>query len=293
MYLDAADGEMGVVNNGGNSVIVRVSGDSSPHLLKPPVFIDPTIQKNFYANYKYKGDFDKVTGAPLTIPAFQGYGFNWHITDSALRQPGDVTNGLLIPPKNIVFGMADGSTVSNLTLGCNNFTPFITLDITTACSPQPLIVAPFPPAAVSYRVAGVLFAVTTITDLTLHIPPLDASQQPLLQPTLALSTTGSILGIQWRYINQAGDPLLAPLLYSQSFQITLNRPYTAVNSCYKQVAGNSTTLVFDSGPLTLDVQTKANIQNNGCDIFISDVADIQYSATDAYGNSYTFTWNPT
>jgi hypothetical protein len=294
LYVDAANGEVGIVNNGDRSVAIHSNTDSAPHLLNPPIYINPTVQQNLYVNLTYAGTFDKVTGQPLAVPTFQGYGFVWFITDSKLRQPGDAGNAVLIQPSNIVYGMApDNAPASNLNLGCAQFTPFITLQMFTTCKNQPLILTPFPPPAVNYRVAATLLGTTQVKDLPLYFPPYDASDIPLLQPTIILSSSGSILEVQWQYVDQLGQTLPQPLQFSQQFQITLTRPYTDVSTCYQQVAGNSLGLVFASGSLTPDVRSLSNIQNNRCDIFMSDVDNISFTAKDAYGNSYVFTWKPT
>jgi DNA-binding beta-propeller fold protein YncE len=294
LYLDATNGELGIVNKADSSIAIHSNTDSSPHLFNPPIYINPTLQQNLYVNLAYAGNFDKVTGQSLSVPTFQGYGYVWFITDSKLRQTGDAGNAVLIQPSNIVFGMApDNTPASNLNLGCAQFTPFITLQMFTACKTQPLILTPFPPPSINYRVAATLLGTTQVKELPLYFPPHDQSEIALLEPTIILSSSGSILEVQWQYVDQLGQTLPDPLLFSQQFQITLTRPYTDVSTCYQQVAGNNLGLVFASGSLTPDVRSLSDIQNNRCDIFMSDVDNISFTATDAYGNSYVFTWKPT
>jgi len=235
----------------------------------------------------------------MVRPDYLGYGIAWKITDPALRQEADATNAALIPPSNVTFTLADGSSASNLKIGCASFTPFIIDVLTTACKTQPLIVAPSPPTDDVYRVGAELLAKTIVQKLPLHIAPLSVHEWPRLKPTLTLSGANSsgkksILDVSWEYVDEYGDPVPSPepLIYDQVVSINSAKSYSQVSSCYKPVSGNAQTLIYASGLLAPDARTISSVKNNNCDIFIDDMAIITFTTSDAYGNKYVYTWSP-
>jgi hypothetical protein len=233
----------------------------------------------------------------LSVPRYQGYGIDWKVTDPALRQANDATNAALIPPSAVTFTLADGTSASNLQVGCAAFTPFIIDTLTTACKTQPLIISPSPPVDSLYRVGAELFAKTIVQKLPLHISPLSVAEWPRLIPTVTLTANDSILDISWKYVwpiaNSDGTPMDDPhtYIYDQSVSINATDSYGHISSCYVQVGGNAQTLIYASGTLPPDTTHVSNVKNNNCDIKLSDVAVITFTTSDAYGNKYVYQWN--
>lgn len=313
LALDPANNELGITDVSTQSVIMHTRSDprsSEPYgavatPLRVPVLFTPAIQQNLYASYVFSGNLDKATGTPLmdntsTPPEYvhyYGYGINWKITDPNLRQPADAVSAALIPPSAVTFTLADGTSASNLQLGCASFTPFIIDVLTTACKTQPLIVSPNPPVDDIYRVGAELLAKTIVQKIHLNIPPLEIAEWPRLVPTMKLTANKSILGITWVYVDGNGDSLDVPgankpLIYNQTISINGTRSYSEISSCYTQASGNAQTLIFSSASLGPDDRNITDVKNNSCDISLDDIATITFTTSDAFGNKYVFTWSP-
>lgn len=327
LAYDAQNGydKLGLTDISTHSLTIHTRADSNSSNpygavatpLKVPVLFAPTIQQNLYSSYYFSGNVDKTTGAAMantgndavgnssplnTAAAYDGYGISWKIYDKSLRQPADAINAALIPPSSVNFLLANGISASNLQLGCAAFTPFIIDVLTTYCKTQPMIVTPSPPVNNTYRVGAELLAKTIVQKLPLNIPPLEISdsnpaisQWPRLVPTVELSGNGSILDINWLYQDKEGNLLdssagNAPILYNQAITINGNQGFGSISSCYKQVGGNAPTLLYSSPSLEPDVRTLTDVKNNSCDIFLSDVATITFTVSDAFGNKYVYTW---
>jgi DNA-binding beta-propeller fold protein YncE len=292
IYVDLVRDEIGVTNRGNNSLTFHKRDDPSVQLKEIPDLLIFTLQQELYAQYTYAGTIDSASGQgdPASMN-FEGYNFVWGITDNRIRQPGDASGALLIPPSSVVFELTDGSLVSNLGLGCAILTPFTHLQFTTNCS-GPLILSPYPAAGGTYTINATLFKATTINHLPIISIPLKPSQIPWAVPILTLFENNKIQKIDWDFVDEAGDSLLSPVIYSQEIKIALTRPFASVSDCYKQVAGNASNLVFDSGPLAPDVRSLPDVKNNGCDILLSDVDTVIFSYTDALNNHFVFNWKP-
>jgi len=249
------------------------------------------------------GTPDILAGEPILC--FDGYHFDWKITDDRVRQLGDASTLGMIPPNNAAFRLANGSVVSVLSLGCPVLTPFTNLDLFSNCPPTPLIIAPIPPVSGEYAIPAVLFMETQLTNKLLFTSTaLTSSQFPQLIPTVGLDSAKMITDITWKYASETDDPStsIPPLIVSQQVQINLTQDIGLVNPCYTQVAGNAQGLVYVSGPLASDIRDSAKIinpqsqpmiNNNGCGIKLSDVSTITFTVTDALGNDFVFDWNPT
>jgi hypothetical protein len=292
LYLDTVHDDIGITDLANNAIFIHSRADASPYLIKLPALVAPTIQQNLYASSSFSGNVDTLTGQALSAPTYNGYGVSWQIYDTALRQPADAINATLIPPTDVTFTLADGSSASNLQLGCAAFVPFYLDTLSTACKTQPLIIAPAPPVEGVYHVGAELLAKTIISRLALYIPPLTEPELPRLVPTLTLSGNDGILNISWQYVDASDTAIAAPLIYDQSMTINLAQNYSSVSSCYTQVSGNALTLVYSSGALTPDVRSLSDVKNNRCDIFLHDVATITFTTSDALGNKYVYTWSP-
>lgn len=292
--LDSNGKTIVVTNSQNNSVTTHDLTKFGPFLAETPALFNSGWEQTLYAQFSFSGTIDRVTGKPLSTATYDGYRIVWKITSDQLRQPADANSAILVPPTNVVFTLANGTQVSNLALGCNAFTPFTVLQLSTNCPPSALIRAPFPPENNYYHVAASLFGKTQDTQLRLHASPLSLVETPRLQPTVSLSTNDSILGIKWQYVDGNNDPVPAPLplIMTQQLQIHLTRGYKAVSSCYTQVTGNTPTLVFSSPSLGPDARSLSDIKNNRCDIFLNDVASMTFTVSDAYENQYAFTWTP-
>jgi len=307
LSIDETNDEVAVTNLADDSIIYHPRADGTPHPLRAPVLNYPNIEQSLYASYVFAGELDKITGEPLVdnqviswdpdaqgkpVPRFRGYGINWKVYNTELRQPNDATNATLIPPKNLGFTLTDGSTASNLQIGCVQFTPFYLDILTTNCKTQPPIISPSPPVNENYTVAASLLGKTVVQKLPLTIPSLDLPELPRLKPHITMTNNRSILSISWEYVKADNTPIPSPLLYSQSFSINANQAFDAVSSCYKLIGGNATTLMFTSGALPADMRSYSNVKNNNCDINLDDIATISFTATDALGSQYVYSWTP-
>lgn len=292
IYLDLNHDEIGVANRGNNSLTFHKRNDSSVQLKDIPTLLIFSLQQELYPQYFYAGTLDSASlqGDPASMN-FEGYNFIWGITDDRIRQTGDASGAFLVPPSRVVFELTDGSLVSNLPFGCAKLTPFTNLTYLTNCS-GPLILSPFPVTGGTYTIPAALFGATTINHFPIVSTPLKPSQIPRPVPILTLFENNKIQKIEWNFVDEAGDSLPSPLIYSQAIQITLTQPISSVSTCYTQVAGNATTLVFSSGPLAPDVRSLPSVKNNGCDISLSDVDTVIFSYTDALKSHYVFNWKP-
>lgn len=293
LALDSVHDEIVAVDNGNTSIATHRRDDAKPFLAQTPKLINSAWEQTLFPIYSFSGTVDRVTGQPLSVPAFNGYRIAWKITSDKLRQPADANSATLVPPTSEVFTLANGNDVSTLPLSCNSFTPFSVLQLSTNCSGA-LVKAPFPPQPGGYHVTATLFGKTQDAGLTLNVPRFTLDDVPRLQPTVTLSTNDSILGMQWRFVDANNDPVPTPfpLIMSQQVQLNLTRSYKAVSTCYTQVAGNTPTLVYRSGVLGPDTRSLSDIKNNRCDIFLNDVAEVDFTVTDAYGAQYVFAWTP-
>lgn len=190
------------------------------------------------------------------------------------------------------FTLSDGSSASNLQIGCVAFTPFYLDILTTNCKTQRPITEPSPPVDSNYVVAASLLGKTIYQKLPLSITSLDVSELPRLKPHVTMTNNKSILSINWEYVNAHNTPMTSPLLYSQSMSVSGNRDFNAISSCYTLVGGNATKLLFSSGALPPDARSLSDVKNNNCDIHLDDVATINFNATDALGNQYAYSWAP-
>lgn len=307
LAVDNADGELIVTDNKNSSVTFHKLNDATPFLAQAPILINSAWEQSLYASYTFSGSLDRVKGTPMidqstgymALPRFDGYRIVWKITSDKLRQPGDANSAILIPPTNEAFTLSNGNVASNLTLGCNNFTPFTVLQLSTNCPPSPMIVAPFPPREGSYHVAATLFGKTQNPALTLHTTRLSLDEVPRLEPTVTLGTNGSIQAINWGFYvaGPSGSgpvqvPAPFPIITSQQMQINLSQSYSQVSPCYTQVTGNTPTLGYSSPTMNGDANSLTDIKNNRCDIFLNDVAKFTFVVTDAYGEQFIFTWSP-
>jgi hypothetical protein len=291
IYVDTINDEIGVTNLNHDSLTIHKRDDPTVQLKRLPDLILSSSQQALFPEYFYSGAIDKNTGmGDHSSINYDGYHFAWSVTDARIRQTGDASSGLLLPPSDIIFGLTDGRFVSNLSFACPQLTPFITLSLSTNCPPPPLILSPLPAAEADYRVAAILFAVITITKMHVNSSPLQESEFPRPIPTLSLASDGTIQGIDWKYVDVNDLELPSPLIYSQQFSITLRRPFDKVSSCYQQVQGNSAQLVFSSGSFPPDIRSLDVIKNNKCDISINDVNSLVFTYTDAFSNAFVFTW---
>jgi hypothetical protein len=294
----------------------------------PPTLHISAEQQALLVQYFYTGQLDKGAGTPKKAPSggfdcdgdgtpdilegdtiicFDGYRFDWKITDNRIRQLGDATSLGILPPNNTAFTFTDGSVRSVLTPGCPVLTPFIILELFSNCPPDPLISSPLPPPSGEYAIPAVILMETKLDNkIPLTTTALTPSQfpQPILTLSLGTSNTDTDLinSIAWIYASEQADPTALPLIASQQVQINLTKNIADVSSCYQQVSGNAQTLVYNSGSLTPDIRDSSDIDhansqpminNNGCGIKLSDVDTITFTATDALGNNYIFTWKPT
>ena len=322
VFLDAVRDEVAVANIGINSVAIYKRNDATPHLLHHPVFINPEVQQQLLVSYLYRGQILRSTGQPLPptdistgqqytndpitneplnnvdpnslkrlpVPLPQGYAYVFKVYDPSMHFAGDVNSAFLVPPGNMQFPLADGSVASNLRIGCAAFTPFIIDELTTNCGSQPFIISPFPPRPVAFHIAATVVGKVQNKLMVANIPALSKSEMPLVVPQVTLSPAGAILDINWIYVNDSGQPLgIAPLITSQSFNITYNKSYSDISPCYGSRI--NTVLAFSSGSLTPDVRDFSDVKDTGCDIFIKDVSRITFSTLDAYENRYAYSWD--
>lgn len=320
--LDDANDAVAVANIGNNSITLYNRNDASPHLLHHPVFINPKVQQQLLVSYIYKGQIlsstgqplvptdpstgqpysnDPITNEPLTnvdpftqerrpVPLAQGYAYVFKVYDPTMHSASDVNSAYLIPPSKMQFHLADGSAASNLMISCQVFTPFTTDELTTNCLSQSLIISPFPPQPVLFHIAATVIGKVQNKAFVPNIAPLGKSELPLVLPQVTLSSAGAILDIKWEYVNDSGQPLgLAPLITSQSFQMTYSKPYSEISACYKRRV--NPVLAFSSGGLGPEVRSIADVKDTGCDIFLKDVANITFSTLDAYENRYAYSWD--
>lgn len=320
VFLD--DDEIAVANIGANSITLHKRNDATPHLLHHPKFVDPTVQQQLLVSYVYKGTIPRSTGQPLPptdpttgqpyerdpitdepltnvdpntlerlpIPLPQGYAYVLKVTDSTMHSAGDVNSAFLIPPSEMQFHLADGSAVSNLIFSCAVFTPFIIDELTTNCLSQSFIISPFPPQPVTFRIAATVIGKVENKTFVPNIAPLRRSELPLVLPQFTLSPTGAILDVNWSFVNDSGQALTsAPLITSQSFQISYAKAYNDISPCYKKRV--NPTLAFSSGSLSPEVRSNSDVKDTGCDIFLKDVSNISFSLFDAYENRYAFSWD--
>ncbi len=304
LVVDDSNSELVVTDDKNNSITFHKLNDATPFLADTPVLINSAWEQSLYASYVFSGTLDRATGVynkrfdatghTVAGAQFNGYRLVWKITSDKLRQPADATSAILIPPTNEVFTLSNGNLASDLALGCNNFSPFTELQLSTNCPPSPLIQAPFPPQAGSYHIAATLFGKTQNPALTLHVTRLSLDEVPRLEPTVTLSTNGSILNIAWKYVDatDADVPAPLPVITNQQMQINLTQPYNQISTCYTQVTGNTPTLGYSSPGLGGDARSLSDIKNNRCDIFLNDVAKMTFTVTDAYGEQYVFNWSP-
>ena len=322
IYLDSVNDEIAVANLGNNSVTMNKRNDATPHLLYHPQFMNPVVQQQVLLSFVYRGtilrgtgqpqpptnpntgqpyETDPITNKPLTnidpvtlqrlpVPLLQGYSYILKVTDPTLHAANDISSTYLIPPSTTQFHLADGSIKSNLLMSCPAFTPFIIDEVTTNCLSQALIISPFPPQPMDLLIAASVNHKVQNKHFSANIPPFRGPEYPLVLPRLTLSPTGAILEINWSYVTDDGQPFaLPPLIMNQAFQITYNKAYNDINSCYGiRVNPN---LAFTSGSLGPDARSKSDIKDTNCDIFMTDVDSISFSMTDAYENRYSYSWN--
>lgn len=327
IYLDTdqivvANKAKGIINP--DSVTTYNRDEPGVQLKGTPALHISAEQQALLVQYFYTGRLDKQTGAPVTatsggfdcdgdgtpdvltgqpIVCFNGYHFDWKITDNRVRQLGDASTLGMIPPNNAAFRLANGSVVSVLSLGCPVLTPFTNLDLYSNCTPTPLIIAPVPPVSGEYAIPAVLFMETKLTNKLLFTSTaLTSSQFPQLLPVLSLAPDDTITSFEWIYASETATSPTPPLIVSQQVQINLTQDIGLVNPCYTQVAGNAQGLVYVSGSLASEIrsssdinnpQSQPTINNNGCGIKLSDVSTITFTVTDALGNNFVFDWNPT
>jgi len=297
LYLDKINDEIVAANNLGGLITVHKREEDTVQVRQAPILTISATEQQLIPQYYFSGDLDADGNSSDLAPSFDGYNFYWKVTDNRIRQPGDATNGLLIPPSNMSFQLTDGQPASSLPFDCPSLTPFIILEYSTNC-PPPLIQTPFPVKEGDYRVASILFTQITITRI--HVTPtsVPVSQFPLLLPTVSLfSTSGqsrAIQGITWKYVDQNGlDVSAQPIIYSQQASVNLTRPFDEVSpSCYAQVSGNSPNLIFASGSLAPEARSIEPVLNNGqCEIDFRYVDNINFTVTDALGERYVYRWN--
>jgi hypothetical protein len=297
IYMDIMRDEIGVANSLGNLITVHNRVEDTVQLRDAPTLYISSTEQQLYPQFFYSGDLDGGGNAIDLNPTFDGYNFYWKVTNDRIRQPGDATNGLLIPPSDLTFQLTDGQGASSLPFNCPALTPFIILEYSTNCPAPPLIQSPFPPKEGDYRVASILF--TQIAILRLHLTPttVPVSAMPLLLPTVSLFSTSSlsqaIQGITWKYVDGTGADLQSPpIIYSQQVSVNLTRPFSEINECYTQITGNSDQLVFASGALNPDARSIEPVLNGGvCEIDIKDVASIVFRVTDSLEERYIYTWH--
>jgi hypothetical protein len=291
IYVDTINNEIGVTNIKNDSLTIHSLDDPTVQLKSLPDLIISSSQQVLFPEYIYSGAIDKNTqmGDPTSIQ-FDGYHFTWRVTDERIRQPGDASGGLLLPPSDVIFGLSDGHNASYLPFACPQLTPFIILTLTTNCPAPPLVVSPLPVVAADYLVPASLFNVVVVTRIRINATPLQESEFPRPIPTFNLASDSSIQGIDWKYVDGDDLDLPSPLIYSQQFSITLKQPYNKVSSCYQQVQGNNDTLVFASASLPRDLRSLDVIKNNGCDISINDLDTLVFTYNDAISSAYVFTF---
>jgi hypothetical protein len=320
IYLDMDTDQIVVANYANDSITTyhRVEPDpNDPDRTEPSVQLAglPALhisaeQQQLLAQYIYTGQLDKQSGAPAVAPpegvdcngdgtpdilegapvvCFDGYRFDWRITDSQIRQLGDATALAVLPPDNTNFTFTNGTIHSVLTPDCPVLTPFIILDLFTNCPPAPYIGTPLPPPSGIYAIPAVVLQETLLNNkLPFATTALAPSQFPQPIPTLSLALDqDTITSIAWSYAS-------LPLIVSQQLRINLTQSIQDYSSCnYQEVAGNSPTLVYNSGRLAPDIRDLSDITNNRCEIRLSDIATITFTVTDALANNFIFTWNPT
>lgn len=291
IYLDTINDEIGVTNIQHDSLTIHRRDDPTVQLKRLPDVIFSSSQQILFPEYFYSGTIDKKTamGDHSSIQ-FDGYHFAWKLTDDRIRQAGDAGSGILFPPSDTIFGLTDGRSVSNLPFTCPQFTPFIIITSYTNCPPPPLILTPLPVAEADYRVAAILFSEIAITRIHVTPTPVQEPEFPRPIPALSLASDGTIQRIEWKYVDKDDLEWPFPLIYSQQFSITLTNPYNKVSSCYQQVEGNNTALVFASGSFSPDIRSLDEIKNNKCDISINDVDSLVFTYTDALLSAFVFTF---
>jgi hypothetical protein len=299
IYLDTDTDQIVVVSRASDSITTyhRVEPDpNDPDRTEPSVQLKglPALhisaeQQQLLVQYFYTAQLDKNSEPQVGTPSFDGYRFDWRITDGRIRQLGDATALAVLPPNNTNFIFTDGTIHSVLTPDCPVLTPFIILDLFTNCPGNPYISTPIPPPSGNYAIPAVVLQETQLTNkLPFATTALDASQFPLPIPAVSLALDqDTMTGIVWSYAS-------LPLIVSQQVRINLKLPINEYLSCnYQQVAGNSPTLVYNSGGLAPDLRDLSDITNNGCGIRLSDVTTITFTVTDALANNFTLTLNPT
>ncbi|HUJ79770.1 MAG TPA: hypothetical protein VLY45_05595 [Nitrospiria bacterium] len=295
-------------------------------LLNAPVLNNSVEQQALLAQYynsylNATPDFGSPTQVlPQSVtpsqssPDFDGYAFNWKLTDQKqqFRQVGDAAALGMVPPKNQLFTLTDGTLQSTFNLQCPVLTPFSILDFYTYSNCQsssPLISAPNPAPSGIYTIPAVILQTTYLNNqLTYASTPLTASQLLQLYPTVRFAPSqnpggdgDTIQEIDWSYAGEppAGVPPspdeMPPLIYTQSVQISLQQPISTYPCNYQQVTGNATNLVYASGALTPELRKLSPVVNPGsnqCGIKLSQVSTIEFVTTDALGNNYLYTWTP-
>jgi Lactonase, 7-bladed beta-propeller len=295
-YLDQINDEIVVANNFGGQITVHKREEDTAQVRQAPILNISATEQQLIPQYFYSGSLDGDGNSTDMTPTYDGYNFYWKVTDNRIRQPGDATNGLLIPPSTMSFQLTDGQPASSLPFDCPAMTPFIILEYTTNC-PPPLIQTPFPVKEGDYRVASILFTQISITRI--HVTPtsVPVSEFPRLVPTVSLfSTSGQTRAIQsitWKYVDQNGlDVPSQPIIYSQQASVNLTRPFDEVSPCFAQVSGNSPQLIFASGSKAPEVRSIEPVLNNGqCEIDFRYVQNINFTVTDALGERFMYRWD--
>jgi hypothetical protein len=322
IYLDPdpVRDEIGVTNNGNDSITFNKRDGTGLQMKELPVLVNPSDQQQLLLQYYYTGNVNPSTGVvdnPTGI-ATDGYAFNWKITDPNLRQPGDASAAVLMPPVSMVLApgpcpvdLTNGECiVPSLTFGCAVLTNFLVLDLTTNCGSTPLITSPFPAESGSYLIPAKLLGQTVVTKINLSTTTLTPNQFPRPIPILKKDPIATPLAegkILWDYVGetidengvklpQAGQP---PIIFSQQIQISLKKHIDQYlfgpppgQPCYTQVAGNAQTLVYSSSSLTPDIREVDDVKNNGCTIQLTDIDTLTFTVTDAMGTKFIYRWKP-
>ena len=322
VFLDTVRDEVAVTNYGNDSVAIYKRNDATPHLLYHPQFINPVVQQQLLINYVFRGTILRSTGKPmpptnpntgqpydrdpitneqltnidpitqerLPIPLAQGYAYVWKITDPQLHSGGDASSAVLVPLNYSPFHLANGSLVSNLAIGCAAFTPFIIDELTTNCNSQSFVISPFPAQSQQYRIDATLKGKIQNKIFTTNSPPFHKDDLPLVLPQFTLGAAGEILDVNWTYVNDTGQPLpTSPLLTTQSFSLTYSKPASDISSCYAPRVHKTES--YSSGRLTPDVRSQNEIKDSGCYIYLKDISNLTFNASDAYGTRYSYSWN--
>jgi len=184
----------------------------------------------------------------------------------------------------------------------------------------PQIAAPIPAVDGKYIIPYQINTQTpqdAISNFEFTSTPLTASQfpQPVLTITVKNTATDNppsfkypIRKIAWSW--SAANP--NPIILSQRVQISVNLPcvpgtggtppcnVTRLDPCYTAAGGiTNAALIFDSGSLdpsvtsfdNTDDDDTNNVENNNCDINLSDVKRIHFLINDALGTNFNFNLN--